>query len=254
MLSLENVKLRHGSFLLDVDSLQIEDGETIAVMGISGSGKTTLLEILSGLEKADEGEVHLPDEMSFGYQNPYLQFFTEKVSSEILFSKGKLDRKTSQEIVSKALGEFMLPSSYGEKSPYELSGGEARRVLLASLSSDDRKYLFLDECLAGLDEKGETTLENLLESRRASGKCTIYTSHDPDFSALADRLLVMQSGKLVYDGNPRDVLSSSAKAVEFGLNPTYYASIAESMGLSGILCRDELVDAIIKSREAGNEM
>ena len=245
MLSLENVKLKHGEFLLDVESLRIDEGETVAVMGISGSGKTTLLEILSGLEKADEGTVHSPSSMSFGYQNPYLQFFTEKVSSEILFSKGKLDRKTSSEIVSRALGEFMLPSSYGEKSPYELSGGEARRVLLASLSSDDREYLFLDECLAGLDEMGEDTLERLLERRRNAGRCTIYTSHDPDFSALADRLLVMQSGKLVYDGNPRNVLSSSSRAEEFGLNPTYYASIAESIGLSGILSRKELVEAIV---------
>lgn len=253
MLTLEKVKLKRGSFLLDVEDLHIDSGENIAVMGISGSGKTTLLEVLSGLEKVDEGNVTVHGSISFGYQNPYLQFFTEKVESEILFSKGKIGRKEGKEIVDDALSEFLLDPSYGSKSPYELSGGEARRVLLASLSSDDSDYLFLDECLSGLDEEGELALERLLSRRRDSGKTTVFTSHDPDFSALADRLIVMKSGKLVYDGNPRDILSSSSRAAEFGLNPTYYATIAENIGIAGILSEDELVEAIIRERKDSYE-
>ena len=253
MLTLEKVKLHKGSFTLDVENLSIGEGESIAVMGISGSGKTTLLEVLSGLEKVDEGKVSIEESMSFGYQNPYLQFFTEKVSSEILFGKGKVGKAEGKEIVKNALSDFLLPPSYGEKSPYELSGGEARRVLLASLSSDDRDCLFLDECLSGLDEEGETVLKDLLSRRKNSGKTTIFTSHDPDFSVLADRLLIIQKGRLAYDGNPRDILSSTARASEFGLNPTYYAMIAEDIGLSGILSQDELVDAIINEREGSHE-
>ena len=249
MLTLEKVKLKKGSFLLDVDKLNIGSGETIAVMGISGSGKTTLLEVLSGLASVDEGKASSDGSFSFGYQNPYLQFFTEKVSSEILFNKGKIGRIEGKEIVDHALSDFLLDPSYGSKSPYELSGGEARRVLLASLASDDVDYLFLDECLSGLDEEGELSLRRLLSRRRDYGKTTVFTSHDPDFSSLADRLLVMKSGKLVHDGNPRDILSSSSRSAEFGLNPTYYAMIAENIGLSGILSKDELVEAIIRERK-----
>ena len=170
MLTLEKVKLKRGEFLLDVPYLTVDRGETIAVMGISGSGKTTLLEVLSGLETVDEGNVKLDGSVSFGYQNPYLQFFTEKASSEILFGKGKLKSREASALVEKALSEFLLDSSYADKSPYELSGGEARRVLLASLTSVESDHLFLDECLSGLDEEGEKALRELLERRRKSGK------------------------------------------------------------------------------------
>ena len=98
-----------------------------------------------------------------------------------------------------------------------------------------------------MDEEGEKRLTELLERRKNEGRTTVFTSHDPDFSALSDRLIIMKDGRILYDGNPRKVLSSSEEAARFGLLPTYWAEIAEGMKLGrNIMKREELRDAILK--------
>lgn len=251
MLALSDVRLKKGEFRLDVGSLLIEDGETVAVMGLSGSGKTTLLEVLSGLEKPDEGHVEIDGSIAFGYQNPYLQFFTESVSSEILFAMDRKKRRRGEPIVRSALARFSLDyGKYAKRSPYELSGGEARRVLLAALVAEDRDILLLDECLSGLDEDGEGTLCALLDERRKSGKTTVFSSHSSDFSAKAERLLVVSSGTIVYDGPSSNVLSHPSVAASYGLRATFDAEIAEALGIDPPESRSALEDAILARRRS----
>lgn len=247
MLRARNIEKVLSSFSLSIPSLEIEKGETVAIMGLSGSGKTTAMEILSSLESPDKGTVELEGGMFFIYQNPFLEFFTESVEEELLFG---LDRRKALSRINEALSFFGLEHSlYMKKSPYELSGGEAIRVLLAASYLKDPEYLFLDEPLSSLDEDGVDFLSDYLEKRREEGKTTIFSSHDVDYSLKAERLLVFSEGRVIHDG-PTTSLLDSWRLEEFGFYPGFYAK-ASGYFRTPISSMEELI-AIVEERRGMN--
>ncbi|KAF0207785.1 MAG: ATP-binding cassette domain-containing protein [Actinomycetota bacterium] len=194
--------------------LRLEKGELCLVVGSTGSGKSTLLRLMSGLLEPGVGSVRVDDAESvvrgsvgIVFQNPETQFFAETVSADVAFGPKNLGFSDVDTAVSDAmLAVGLEPVEFGERSPFTLSGGEARRAAIAGVLAMRPAYLLLDEPTAGLDRRGrEVVVRALLEARLKAG--VLLVTHDPGvFLAHADRVLVLAAGQPVFYGNVTDLL------------------------------------------------
>ena len=210
----------HGDMHLDVN-LEIQKGEFVALMGESGSGKTTLLRVLAGLEKA-EGDINVEDvlwlgnqkilppqqrEIGFVFQD-YALFDNMSVEENLLFVN---DDKT----LAKRLLEMTELTGLASRNVKGLSGGQKQRVSLCRAMMKKPKLLLMDEPLSALDPVMRTKLQDeILKLHKTFGTTTIMVSHDTDVSYhLADRILVLDHGKIVADGSPKEILVKTTKEV-----------------------------------------
>ena len=223
MLSIDIHKALHGSqgkMSLSVP-LEIKKGEFVALMGESGSGKTTLLRILAGLEEA-EGTLYVEDEVwldatkslavqkrgiGFVFQD-YALFENMSVLENLLFVKN--DKTFASELLSMVgLSELSM------RNVKHLSGGQKQRISLCRAMMNRPKLLLMDEPLSALDTKMKEKLQTeIAKFHKAFGTTTIMVSHDAQASyVLADRVLVLEQGKVIQDGTPDEVFVSSTKVV-----------------------------------------
>jgi len=210
----------HGDMDLDV-SLEIQKGEFIALMGESGSGKTTLLRVLAGLENA-EGDISVEDvlwlgdqktlppqqrEIGFIFQD-YALFEHMNVEENLLFVNQ--DRSLAQRLL-----EMTELSRLSQRNVKGLSGGQKQRVSLCRAMMKQPKLLLMDEPLSALDPAMRTKLQDeILKLHKTFGITTIMVSHDTDASyQLADRIWVLDHGKIIADGRPEEILVKSTKEV-----------------------------------------
>jgi len=206
-------------------NLTIEDGEFIAVIGHTGSGKSTLVQHLNGLLKPTDGQILIDGEDLGGektdrrrirqkvglvFQYPEYQLFEETVAKDIAFGPKNLglsDEEIDQR-VRRAMAHVHLDyNKYAERSPFELSGGQMRRVAIAGVLAMEPKVLILDEPTAGLDPKGRDRILSMVQELHAQGGVTvIMVSHSmDDVARLATRLIVMSKGEVVATGTPREI-------------------------------------------------
>lgn len=217
-------------------SLSIQKGGVTGVIGHTGSGKSTLLQTFNGLIKPQSGTVLLKGEdlwknpktiakkrftVGLVFQYPEHQLFEETVYKDIAFgpkNMGLSAEETDKRIrfYTKMLG---LGEEYLEHSPFELSGGEKRRVALAGILAMEPEVLVLDEPTAGLDPVGRTMLFEAIKAyRERTGAAIVVVSHSmEDLAALCDRLFVLQKGKLVLSGTVAEVFSNHERLREMGL-------------------------------------
>ena len=232
----ENSVLR--TVALEDVSFTLEDGEFVGVIGHTGSGKSTLLQHLNGLLKPTSGQVLIDGEDLNGekvnrralrfriglvFQYPEYQLFEETVAKDIAFgpknqglSPDEVDRR-----VRKAMESVHLDyEKYAERSPFELSGGQMRRVAIAGVLAMEPSVLILDKPTAGLDPRGRDRILTMLEDLRQREHTTIImVSHSmEDMARLATRLLVFREGRLVADGSPRELFSSPERMTDLGLD------------------------------------
>ena len=218
-------------------SLDFEQGEIVAFIGHTGSGKSTLLQHLNGLLKADSGEVLLEGvdihsskealrkcRFSVGlcFQYPEQQLFESTVYKDIAFgpkNMGLSEDEIKNRVLS-AISYVGLSEDYLEKSPFDLSGGEKRRVAIAGVIAMEPKVLILDEPTAGLDPVGKNSLLKLIKDYNAStGSTVIFVSHNMDDVALiADRVLVLSDGNIVMNGTVPEVYSKGSELLKLGLD------------------------------------
>ena len=207
--------------IMDVN-LTIQDGEFIGVIGHTGSGKSTLVQHLNGLLTPTSGQVLIDGEdmnqkgvdrrrirqkVGLVFQYPEYQLFEETIAKDIAFgpknlglSPEEVDRR-----VRRAMEWVHLDyDRYAQRSPFELSGGQMRRVAIAGVLAMESKVLILDEPTAGLDPRGRDRILDMVKQLHAQGGVTvIMVSHSmDDISRLATRLIVMNKGRLVADGTP----------------------------------------------------
>ena len=228
-----HVSYSYGSFksgkrtdaLRDV-SFSMKKGEYLAVVGKTGSGKSTLLQHLNGLRKPTLGnclydgiDIHGPDisrkevrqKVALCFQYPEYQLFEETVLKDICFGPANLGlpKWVCEKRAREAMELMGLPPDMESQSPLALSGGQKRKVALAGILAMDPEYLILDEPAAGMDQPGKDTLFHLLKKLNKEKKIGIlFVSHDMDEVAEhADRLIVMEEGRIVMDGKPREVFS-----------------------------------------------
>ena len=218
-------------------SFAVEPGEFIGIIGHTGSGKSTLMQHLNGLLKPTSGEVCLNGQniwsdkkltrqsrfrVGLVFQYPEYQLFEETVYKDIAFgpknmglSAEEVDRR-----VREAAGFVGLTEAQLEVSPFDLSGGQKRRVAIAGVIAMEPEVLILDEPTAGLDPEGrEDVLRNIDDYRKAKNATIMMVSHSMnDVARMASRLLVMCDAHLAMDGTPQEVFNHAQELLEMGLD------------------------------------
>ena len=204
-------------------SLTVKDGEFVAIMGQNGAGKTTLVKHFNGLLKPSSGIVRidgvdttktsiasLSRTVGFVFQNPDHQLFSETVKQEIGFALKNFgfDAETIQKQITWALNLLSL-TQYRETSPFMLSGGERKRVALASVLAWDPKILILDEPTIGQDHEQKEILRQFIVQLQTQGKTIVIVTHDVEFVAECNpRVVLMKEGRIVADGEGKEILTN----------------------------------------------
>jgi energy-coupling factor transport system ATP-binding protein len=204
-------------------SLAIKDGEFVAIMGQNGAGKTTLVKHFNGLLKPSQGLVHvdgvettktsvaaLSRNAGFVFQNPDHQLFSETVEEEISFALKNFgfEAEVREKRITWALNLLGL-EQYRKTSPFLLSGGERKRVALASVLAWNPKTLILDEPTIGQDHQQKEKLRQFIVQMQTQGKTVIIVTHDVEFVAECNpRVMLMKEGRIVADGEGREILTT----------------------------------------------
>jgi len=221
-------------------SLAIQDGEFVAIMGQNGAGKTTLVKHFNGLLKPAKGKVlvdgvettkvsvaRLSRNVGFVFQNPDHQLFSATVEEEIAFALKNFgfSETVTESRVTWALNLLGL-TQYRKSSPFVLSGGERKRVALASVLAWDPGILILDEPTIGQDYQQKEKLRQFIMQLRTQKKTIITVSHDVEFVAECNpRVLLMCNGKIIADGEARKILTTPDILTEASIVPPQIAQI-----------------------------
>ena len=254
---------------VDEVSLSIEKGEFIAVLGHNGSGKSTLAKCLNGLYRPTSGDV-IVDGMStkedediwkiraragMVFQNPDNQIVATVVEEDVAFGAENLAVEQSElrRRVDEALAAVEM-TEYKDDQPHKLSGGQKQRVAIAGILAMNPDYIILDEPTAMLDPVGRQEVMNtILRLNKEEGKTIILITHFMNEAVQADRVAVMEEGKLILEGPPRDVFNQVDTMKSLGLDVPQVTELAarlKAVGLplaEGILDREEFVDALCRA-------
>ena len=258
---------------LDDISFEIKDNDFVGLIGHTGSGKSTLIQHLNGLLKPSSGEIivngfnitdkdlnltEIRKRVGIVFQYPEYQLFEETVEKDIAFGPGNLglDEEEISKRVRKSMEAVGLDyETYKDKSPFDLSGGQKRRVAIAGVIAMKPEVLILDEPTAGLDPGGRDEIFNLIKKLHRDNNITIIlSSHSmDDMAKLAQTIIVMNHGKIEFMGTPREVFTShAARLREIGLDVPQVLELATKLRNKGfdirpdVLTVEEIKDEILK--------
>lgn len=239
---------------LDDICLTIPDGQFIGIIGHTGSGKSTLMQHLNGLMKATEGHIYfngediydkdydmkkLRSKVGLVFQYPEHQLFEIDVFTDVCFGPKNLglDKKETELRAYEALKKVGLADEFFYQSPFELSGGQKRRVAIAGVLAMKPDVLILDEPTAGLDPKGRDEILHQIKSLQTeTGMTILLVSHSmEDVAEYVDRIIVMNKGKVMYDDVPKKVFRHYKELEEVGLaapQVTYIMHALKEKGLN----------------------
>lgn len=253
---------------IDQISLSFDAGEFIGIIGHTGSGKSTFIQHLNGLLKPTSGTVLFEGEdihrsreatrdvrFSVGlvFQYPEYQLFEETVYQDIAFGpknmklgQEEIDRRVRQSAGFVGLSEELL-----QKSPFELSGGQKRRVAIAGVIAMEPEVLILDEPTAGLDPAGrDAILENIRAYHKANHSTIILVSHSmEELARSVERIVVVNDGVIPYDGTPREVFSHSKELRQMGLGIPQVTQVFQRLKELGLPIEDDCVYTMGEARD-----
>ena len=240
-------------------NIEIEKGELVGIIGHTGSGKSTLLQHFNGLLKPDAGRVLLEGrdiweskesirsarfKVGLCFQYPEYQLFEETVYKDIAFGPKNmgLDNAETDRRVRRAAQFVGLRDEYLEKSPFDLSGGEKRRVAIAGVMAMEPEVLILDEPTAGLDPYGREKILALVKAyREQTGSTVMMVSHSmEDVAKIADRVLVLNNSEVAMFGTVAEVYSKSAELSEMGLSVPQITKIFSALRERGFAVSDSV--------------
>lgn len=246
---------------LDNINLDVNEGEFIGLIGHTGSGKSTLVQHLNGLIKPSFGDIIIDgtnickrdtnlkairQKVGLVFQYPEYQLFEETIYKDIAFGPQNLGLK--EEEIHKRVRESMEAvgldyESLKDRSPFELSGGQKRRVAIAGVIAMKPKVLVLDEPTAGLDPHGRDEILSEIQGLfQKEGMTIILVSHSmEDIAKLVDRIIVMDSGKIVMDGYTRDIFSRSKELEDIGLGIPQITKFMKAYKAKGHDVRDDIL-------------
>ena len=252
-------------------NMVIEEGEFVAIVGHTGSGKSTLVQHLNGLLKPTSGQVLVDGEDMNGekvnkrlirqkvglvFQYPEYQLFEETVAKDIAFGPKNqgLDAEEIDRRVRKAMARVQLDyDKYAERSPFELSGGQMRRVAIAGVLAMEPRYLILDEPAAGLDPKGRDRILGMVKDLHEAGVTVVMVSHSMDDCArLATRMIVMSKGTVVASDTPRNLFAQPEMMASVGLGVPEAARLCQLLREKGVdlphdlYTQEEMHDALLR--------
>lgn len=253
--------------LFDVN-LEIQDGEFVGLIGHTGSGKSTLIQHLNGLIKATSGELYyngeniysqgydmkkLRSKVGLVFQYPEHQLFEADVLTDVCFGPKNqgLSQQEARERAEKALEQVGLDPSCYNRSPFELSGGQKRRVAIAGVLAMEPEVLILDEPTAGLDPRGrDEILDQIRRLHEERHMTIILVSHSmEDVARYAGRLIVMDHGQKVFDGTPKEVFRHYKKLEAIGLAAPQITYLVQDLKRAGIRISDDIT-TVDEAKEA----
>lgn len=256
ILSLSHVTLRYenGVTALDDITLDVAKGERICVLGPNGSGKSTLASVLCGLLAPDEGMVELVDQKVFNgvdvdfdayrrarrqlslvFQNPDDQIVTSVVQEDVAFGPENLGVPSSQigERVRRELHRVAL-DRYAQADPSRLSGGQKQRVAIAGALAMEPRVLVFDEPGALLDVRGRRGIMRVMDKLHDEGTTVVHITHFMEEALAADRVIVLDKGRLVLQGTPHEVFAHGAELDTLGLEEPFVAQLGKSLREHGV--------------------
>ena len=248
-------------------SLDIPEGKVTAIIGHTGSGKSTLIQTLNGLLLPTSGEVkvgeyvvtskkkknkkikELRKSLAIVFQFPEYQLFEETVEKDVAFGLKNYGYKEVEAIklAHKALEEVGIDKSFYKRSPFELSGGEKRRVAIAGIIALNPDILVLDEPTAGLDPKGSKIILNLINKFNKEGKTIILVTHDMNIVLnYSDHVVVMNDGKVAFEGTPSDLFSGDISTYSIDVPELFkFVKLLESKGMKLDISKIRTIDDLI---------
>ena len=248
-------------------SLDIPEGKITAIIGHTGSGKSTLIQTLNGLLLPTSGEVRVGEyvvtnkkkknkkikelrkSLAIVFQFPEYQLFEETVEKDVAFGLKNYGYKEVEAIklTHKALEEVGIDKSFYKRSPFELSGGEKRRVAIAGIIALNPDILVLDEPTAGLDPKGSKIILNLINKFNKEGKTIILVTHDMNIVLnYSDHVVVMNDGKVAFEGTPSDLFSGDISTYSIDVPELFkFVKLLESKGMKLDISKIRTIDDLI---------
>lgn len=254
----------HVSYIYDQDAplprkalddifLNIPEGQFIGVIGHTGSGKSTLMQHLNGLMKATSGHIYykgkdidardydqreLRSKVGLVFQYPEHQLFEADVFSDVCFGPKNLglDKEEIEKRARDALSRVGISEELYKQSPFELSGGQKRRVAIAGVLAMQPEILILDEPTAGLDPRGRREiLDQIRQLQKETGMTILLVSHSmEDVAEYVDRIVVMNRGKIIYDNTPRKIFRRYRELEEIGLGAPQITYIMRALKKKGM--------------------
>ena len=246
-------------------SLSVDEGNFLAIAGHTGSGKSTLIQIIAGLIEINSGSVEVDGEpvkeksarrkIGIVFQYPEHQLFEETVEKDIAF--GPINFGLSESEVAARVDEALklvgLSAELKNSSPFELSGGQRRRVAIAGILALKPKYLILDEPTAGLDPRARKKFLDEIKNLHKLGVTIILVTHSmDDIATLAERVIVLASGEILFDGEPRKLFAQEEILKRAGLMTPSATNLAKKISRAGFenfplsLTVDEVEQEILK--------
>ena len=257
-------------------SLEIKKNSITGIVGHTGSGKSTLVQMFNGLLKPEKGRVIVDDivissdtkkiknvkqlrkHVGLVFQFPEYQLFDETVEKDVSFGPKNfgMNEKEAIEKAHEALSMIGLDESYYKRSPFELSGGEKRKVALAGILAIEPEILILDEPTAGLDPKSSQEVLNLIANLHKQGKTIVIITHDMDLLfKYCEHVILLKDGEVAFDGEPNKLFSGDIDNLSIDVPKIYqFLDILKKKGLDlskeNIKSLEELVDIISKRKKS----
>lgn len=253
IITLNNLKYQYNETdlrpALDGVSLEINEGEWIAIIGPNGSGKSTLAKTINGLIAPDSGEVlidgldlteeniwKIREKVGMVFQNPDNQFVGSTVQDDVAFGLENqgVPRDEMVRRVESSLSQVKM-LDFKEKEPARLSGGQKQRVAIAGVVAIAPKIMILDEATSMLDPKGrQEVIETVQQIKEKENLTVISITHDIDEAANANRIFVMQAGKMVKEGTPEEIFSNGDRLIEMGLDLPFPEKLKVALAERGL--------------------
>ena len=257
-----NEDMPFASKALDNINLEIKDKDFVGIIGHTGSGKSTLIQHLNGLLKPSSGEIYINDfnitntgtnltdirkRVGVVFQYPEYQLFEETVEKDIAFGPFNLgldENEVNSRVKASMEAVGLNYEEYKDKSPFELSGGQKRRVAIAGVIAMNPEVLILDEPTAGLDPGGRDEIFELIKTlHRENDMTIILSSHSmDDMAKLAKTIIVMNHGKVEFVGTPREIFNTQAMRLkEIGLDIPQTIELAIKLRENGFYIRNDIL-------------
>ncbi len=259
---------------LDDINLEIQEGDFLGIIGHTGSGKSTLIQLLNGLEKPTEGTITV-DETVVGedkkllskirqtvglvFQYPEYQLFEETVAKDVAF--GPMNLKLNQEEIDKRVKESLELVGFNynkikDVSPFDLSGGQKRRVAIAGVLAMKPNYLVLDEPTAGLDPAGRNEIFSQIKLLHEKANVTvILISHSmEDIAKLVNKVIVLYKGKIHMQGSPKEIYAQAEELEKIGLGVPQVAQIVNELRKRGFNIKTDIITVEEAKKEIMREV
>ena len=249
-------KYKNSNNILNNINLEIQEGETIAIVGENGSGKSTLAKLISGILKTKQGKIIIDDldlsqkdgfkeavkKVGIVFQNPENQIIFSNIYDELSFSLKNLSKEEVDEKIKTSLQKVNM-YDYINKDLYELSLGQKQRIAIAEVLARGPKYIVFDEPTTMIDSNGKEQIYNIIKDLKKEGYTIIYTSNLAEEILLADRILILKNGQIINEIKKENLMASVDILKENNIKLPMIIEIALKMGID---LKEYTIDELVK--------